>query len=1420
MSTETGPDAVDGCNRQTGQEASLPTPADSSGIVELAASELKTDAVKLPLTTDVAVASQDVASPIVPGAFGPSDTLSALPSAPMSSSSEEPTANATPHSVEDKPLPAISDKAASSTSLDTTAGTSWQHQQQAQGGPSSTGSDLASSMITTVSPVRRSVYKRKMSFKPKGILKPAPPPQKGFSFRRDILQNINTRLAQQGVNVQVPVPQGSTAQATASYIGGMFRKIGGIAAGAAANVSGSSATSVGALLSNDSPSKASGPSSYPSATDDGLVSKSSSSISSSLNSTAATTQGSEPDNSSSLVRSTVAASTTSASPLKKVQFRVSTMTVTYPIAGAGTPEDEDLTRLRIEREHRRMLKARRGKPWTPEELEALYRECCRTREEHPLKKMRLVFQEAAQASPPALKTMDLSFVPLDRHAVEPIADLLSVDFGLNKLVLENCALTDDSLKSILHALLVSGTLPNLSIASNRKIRFRGWRFLAIFMRRARALRYLDLSENSIDRSSLEHLVAVITKPPATVTHHRRPQRATDQAGGGNGPTTAANEAGKEATGANTSKTNAGDDGDSVRDQEADSDDEFFDDSGEPLMPTAPLLRDVSDDPDPPSSAVVSLRLENCGLKAASLEMLSQAVRFSEIRHLSLRRNKIGQLASVALAIMLKDYPDSVSLDPSMSSSADREGKSFLESNAMSSNGTSADDIFKTANASDRSGRTLKPTNPLTPERRQRSYSPGLPDVPVIVSSPGGGITSRRMPSHANGASNSQPTTFYGAHTEQLQDAMQTSIAGSAGDLDVRLTPQERLDIRRNSPPNLSEEEAIAIYQAKRARRILADLPRVGNLLTLDLKSNDIRGGVVYLAQVLKKNRTLRVLNVSDNNIEMPGLVAVAEALKYNSTLETLDMSHNPCSGPGLEGITTLRTAFALNSNLKRLFLNDTDLSSEAAIALAEFLPEARSLIHLDLAENFEIDIAGVMALAVSLRMNRSLRCLDLNIPPNNPDFARLSQEILQSCVRNTELAQQRAKQKGLKQPIAAPIYKSVVARAARENDERLKAIETARATAVSAAAAKDRAAVESLLTASVECRNVLRDLLSGEEKRQREAPEQKVTPPGEFVEDLTQQSAKLRRRLADLASTVEDEGMLAQILSVHDELGDVSTRLEKFYRYGSAPSIDVRASEASTSQSGGTASGNEQGTKPSGAPSMTHLSTPDQADINSGLSSPAFSIADSDESDDSEDSARGKRSKSAKAAAKSKLLEKELGKGPLSDMMGGLRINTAELEGAADRELPEEEGTLSQPSPSENLAKGQLSEEGELFRKARSLGLDGQDDDEDEEEGNSTGESKDADGHKAVEAASGTAANTEHNAPASTSASTSETISASASARVEAADADKNVLSSVHDAELSGEQLRKDLLKVDIPPKHHASSPISNSNSISSASTP
>ena len=61
---------------------------------------------------------------------------------------------------------------------------------------------------------------------------------------------------------------------------------------------------------------------------------------------------------------------------------------------------------------------------------------------------------------------------------------MTAEWSLLELKLENGVLDgDDALKAILHALLISGTLPVLSLAGNKKIKAPGWRLLAVFLKR-------------------------------------------------------------------------------------------------------------------------------------------------------------------------------------------------------------------------------------------------------------------------------------------------------------------------------------------------------------------------------------------------------------------------------------------------------------------------------------------------------------------------------------------------------------------------------------------------------------------------------------------------------------------------------------------------------------------------------------------------------------------------------------------------------------------------------------------------------------------------------------------------------------------------------------------------------------------------
>lgn len=1201
---------------------------------------------------------------------------------------------------------------------------------------------------TSPPPPPPSIYKRKLRRQPKGILKPAPPPTKAFSFRRDILQQLNTRLAQQGLNVQVPVPHGTlagtaqgTAQAASSLLGGMLKRVSGFAAGGLSNEE----YGAGGLPTGQ---RSASSSNVPQSDDrETRVSQAQRTTSlSSVSSDSTLVNGTTPSRSvHAIATNNLPQPSASVRPLRKVRFTVTNMAVTYPISGAITPGEEDATRQRIEEEHRKKLKAGKEKKWSVLELEQLYRECCRTREEHPLKKMRLVFQEARQNTPPAVRTIDLSFIPLDRQAIEPVADLLSVDFGLQKLVLENCGLTDEGLKSILHALLVSGSLPSLSLASNKRIKYHGWRYVGIFMRRARALRYLDLSENNINRASLEHIIGALNKREASGTDGK--EKRIDKEGS---------------------------DGEETE---------------EPLTVQAKLLSETADG----AAALTSLRLENCGLKTASLEMLSHTVRSSDLCHLSLRRNRINQVGAVALALMLKDYPDNHGFTAE---------QTMLETSLEGESTSGSRREF--GQGEDGRGRSMHPGS----QSSGRSASPALPQIPVIVSSPGGGVTRRTLPTSALAA-------LHEASTEAIVPSNGTNESAASTpevELNRRLTDEEREQVQQiKNEQKQSDEVALALFQAQRAKQILSSMPRMGSLLTLDLKSNDIRGGVVYLSQALKKNRTLKVLNLSDNNIEVMGLVAIADALKYNSTLETLDMSHNPCSGPGLEGITTLRNAFTLNSNLKRLFLSDTELSSEGAIALAEFLPEARSLIHLDLTENLQIDIAGVMALAVSVKMNKSLRCLDLNIPPNAPDFARLSQDILSSCIRNTELAQRRAQQKGVKAPIAAPIYKSSLARAAKEKEEskRLQAanqqLEQMSSSAYLHSAGDSAQPKETddgqtgatrITDAAYECVQVLRELLEREKEQEKERERDRevmrradgsmATPPmSEFAQDLMTQSKHLRAKLKKALGVMQDGDALGRALQINDDLEAISAQLSDFYTGGSGEAKGLSSKDDTAD-----ADWNVSVTSP------LHLEIP--AKDEEGLSSPNFSIGSDD--DDDEDSAR------PSAVSTARTILNSSADAALAGLGIEERLNIEAV--TATREVPSEQDTEADVDPDTALAndraKGQLSEEGEIFRRAKSLSI-GEEDDEDgrdEEEGNDK----------------------KSPVPVASSSGSSPTISKSILSGLvrqgelvdEAVDKDDAAISVASDDRkgVTGEELRKELLETHIPRRS------SNASSNGSGSAP
>ncbi|GAA6018758.1 hypothetical protein JCM11491_003437 [Sporobolomyces phaffii] len=1129
----------------------------------------------------------------------------------------------------------------------------------------------------------------------KGILKPpstlAAHPTR-FSFRRDILQPLQySRLAGGVVPVASGLPSSvavgeamNSAAATAGgWMGSALKRL-----GQAAGVAAEGAPAQHSLVTPTAPPapttmRPSPPSSnlsQPTRPTDSESSDSHPSLPSDIPSTptpATSTLGSSPP-------SQPLQPSLSVQSLKQVRFRMQSLAVVYPINGASSssfspdpaiatspptsssssssgrpaparhttffndlkvgfhpagpplaPAQEAETRRRVDHEWRSRIKMRTttshdgtdadGRPrakgakgrnrvdgddddrdgrdarprgWTGQELERLYRECCRTREEPGIERVKRVLRENPTTPP---KTLDLSRELLSHGAIEALSDLLSVDFGLKKLVLENCGLDDESIKPLVHALLVSGTIPTVSFANNKRIRQKGWKYIAVFVRKATFLRYLDLSENNLDKKAVEWLVQSLVPSPSPADQSPPPLINFDSPRPENGHVECGDRK-DESDRVNGALDPVG---------ERDSSEQEEEDQRElePLFEVAPLLREEKEDGQ--AGSVLSLRLENCGLRGQPLEVLAQGVRVSSLKHISLRRNRINTASAVFVALMIRDFPLATELEPSSSSSV---------------------------SGASNSPRSTSP-NRLPPPAR-----------PPFESS--------------NSVSIRQGFNRASAHAVPLVSVEDTDATSDGQTVDKPTNPDAQ-----------AEREVWKADELRlRLKKQIAELPRVGSLLTLDVKQNDLRGGVTYISQVLKRNRTLKVLNLSENKIDMLGLVSIAEALRYNTSLETLDMSCNPCCGPSVEGMLSLRASMMVTPSLKRLFLNSTDLTSEGAIAFAEFLPEARSLLHLDLTAN-QIDISGVLALAVSVKLNSTIRCLDLNIPPNDPDFSRLSQDILETCVRNTELAQAQANDRGKKVTIVQAFKKSALA-VSLEERQKAEELESTKQRAM-------RAEGRTMFAAAEETRDVVRSLL---EVDQKAASQGVIVAPSEVVRDSLVQLQLAEAQLAEaFAATRQGEQReRAEMLLI--ELASLLELAKALYeqpasRSNGGPSTDRRRADP---------------------PSTLEIPHTSPAHPDEQPSSPSFSLTSTD-SEDSDASAKP-----------------EVPAGTSTEDTARPRLADLAIPPSSPPSASPPSGspsTLSHRSPIESSARSMTLEEGEIFRKGLALGASEVADNDDAEEG-------------------------------------------------------------------------------------------------------
>ena len=365
------------------------------------------------------------------------------------------------------------------------------------------------------------------------------------------------------------------------------------------------------------------------------------------------------------------------------------------------------------------------------------------------------------------------------------------------------------------------------------------------------------------------------------------------------------------------------------------------------------------------------------------------------------------------------------------------------------------------------------------------------------------------------------------------------------------------------------------------------------------------------------------------------------------------------------------------------------MKSEGAIALAEFLPESKSLFHLDLTEN-DLDISGVMALSVSVRMNESVRCLDINIPINDSEMARLSQEIFQSCLRNTEYAQ--SKSTGKMRNLFGPIERSALAKTLHEAEIQQSATETV--AAAESPEGKVRARIwsqspDDVLEASSAITESLEDLFK-----------KPITDSvRKSIDALIIDSKALKDRLIELIGEglLDNEEKLSLGLEINDRLANVIKLIDalpakvKKTKLPSA-SISSNSSINNRSRSSSLSSQSSKVTNNNGRLRSSSLHEDE-------MFSPHFQILDSDDSDLEVDESMNSTSDENDNDNDKNMINL---KPKLSIKTSVDKVDDeATPKPTKPNEFTDESNKLK--SPTSDLSRSQLFEEGEIFRKGVAL---------------------------------------------------------------------------------------------------------------------
>ncbi|KAK2593690.1 Microtubules assembly and stabilization protein [Conoideocrella luteorostrata] len=188
---------------------------------------------------------------------------------------------------------------------------------------------------------------------------------------------------------------------------------------------------------------------------------------------------------------------------------------------------------------------------------------------------------------------------------------------------------------------------------------------------------------------------------------------------------------------------------------------------------------------------------------------------------------------------------------------------------------------------------------------------------------------------------------------------------------------------------------------------------------LDLGGNDISEHIETLASSLDQNHPVWALSLASCGLTPSGLGKMLPALAKLSSFRFIDLSHNQDlfqSKPSALGL--LRRYLPKLEHLKRIHLQDVNMSSEQAIALVEVLPEVHNLAHINLLGNAELvqltaakteeaqeeACALYASLMAATRISKSLICVDIEVPKEEAGeiVKAMARQVVAYCLRNME----------------------------------------------------------------------------------------------------------------------------------------------------------------------------------------------------------------------------------------------------------------------------------------------------------------------------------------------------------------------------------------------------------------------------------